>query len=84
MNVSLNPKVEFVPNSKDKVVSVNALNEEENIIISSDVESVGVDADTAVKLFVGVSKDTGYLVSGNIQAGDNNIDVSISGDKKNA
>ena len=84
MNVSLNPKVEFVLDNNDKVVSVNALNEEGNIIISSDVEFVGVDADTAVKLFVEVSKDTGYLVSGNVQAGDNNIDVSISGDKKNA
>ena len=84
MNVSLNPKVEFVLDNNDKVVSVNALNEEGNIIISSDVNFVGVDADTAVKLFVEVSKDTGYLVSGNVQAGDNNIDVSISGDKKNA
>ena len=84
MNVSLNPKVEFVLDNNDKVVSVNALNEEGNIIISSDVEFVGVDADTAVKLFVEVSKDTGYLVSGNVQAGDNKIDVSISGDKKNA
>ena len=84
MNVSLNPKVEFVLDNNDKVVSVNALNEEGNIIISSDVEFVGVDADAAVKLFVEVSKDTGYLVSGNVQAGDNNIDVSISGDKKNA
>ena len=84
MNVSLNPKVEFVLDNNDKVVSVNALNEEGNIIISSDVNFVGVDADTAVKLFVEVSKDTGYLVSGNVQAGDNKIDVSISGDKKNA
>jgi len=82
MNVSLNPQVEFVLDGNNKVVSVNALNEEGNLIISSeafkDVE--GKTAEEAAKLFVEVSKDTGYLVEGEIRSGENQLKVSLSGD----
>ena len=61
MTVSLNPEVEFVLNSDDVVVAVNALNEEGNLILSADV-------------FVGKDK-----VTGNVKAGENEINVSISG-----
>lgn len=86
MNVALNPEVEFVLDANDKVVSVNALNEEGNLIISAeafaDVE--GMKADAAAKLFIEVSKETGFLVSGNAQAGSNEINISVSGDTKAA
>lgn len=78
MTVSLNPEVEFVLNSDDVVVAVNALNEEGNLILSADV-FVGKDKETAVKTFVQVSKETGFLVTGNVKAGENEINVSISG-----
>ena len=84
MNVSLNPEIEFVLDSKDKVVSVNALNEEGNVIISGSAEFVGKDADEAVKLFIEISKDTGYMVSGRLESGENEVKVAISGDTKKA
>lgn len=78
MTVSLNPKVEFVLDSNDVVVAVNALNEEGNLIVSADV-FVGKDKETAVQTFVQILKETGFLVTGNVKAGENEINVSISG-----
>lgn len=82
MNVSLNPEVEFVLDKDNKVLSVNALNSEGNIILSTDAEFVGKDANEAVKLFVSISKENGYLVSGSYTSDKNNIEVSISGSTK--
>ena len=86
MNMSLNPKVEFILDEEDKVVTVNALNEEGNLIISAEsfknVE--GKDAEEAAKLFVQVSKENGYLVSGTASVGGNDIDISFSGDSTKA
>lgn len=86
MNVSLNPKVEFVLDADDKVISVNALNEEGNLIISAEAfENVeGMDADKAVELFASVSKENGFLFEGRIGTGDNKIEVSFSGDAEKA
>lgn len=86
MNVSLNPEVEFVLDGNDKVVTVNALNEEGNLIISAEAfENVeGKTAEEAAKLFVEVSKETGYLVSGSVKDGENEINISLSGDTKAA
>ena len=36
MNISINPSVEFVLDEEDKVISVNALNEEGNLIIGAE------------------------------------------------
>ena len=83
MNVSLNPEVEFVLDEEDKVVSVNALNEEGNLIISAETFT-GKSAEDAAKLFVEVSKETGFVVSGSVKAGENEINISISGDTKKA
>ena len=83
MNVSLNPSVEFVLDGKNKVVSVNALNEEGNLVVSAE-NFIGKDMDVAVTLFVEVSKETGFLVSGNAQVANNAINVSFSGDAEQA
>lgn len=82
MNVSLNPRVEFVLDKDNKVLSVNALNEEGNLIISGNVDFVGKSANEAVNLFVTVSKENGYLVSGSYTSDKNNLEVSISGETK--
>lgn len=86
MNVSLNPQVEFVLDANNKVLSVNALNEEGNLIISAEAfENVdGKTAEEAAALFVEVSAETGYLVSGSVKAGENEINVSFSGDTQKA
>lgn len=82
MNVSLNPEVEFLLDVDGKVISVNALNEEGNLVISAEAfENVeGKTAEEAAQLFLQVTKDTGYLVEGNASVGDNTIDIAISGD----
>ena len=83
MNVSLNPSVEFVLDGKNIVVSVNALNEEGNLVVSAE-NFIGKDMDVAVTLFVEVSKETGFLVSGNALVANNAINVSFSGDAEQA
>ena len=81
MNVSLNPEVEFILDADGKVVSVNALNEEGNIVISGEVDFVGKTQDEALTAFVEVTKDNGFLVTGKVSDGDNEISVSFSGDE---
>ncbi len=83
MNVSVNPSVEFVLNGDDKVVSVNALNEEGNLIVSAEAFT-GKSAEAAAKLFIEVSKETGFLVEANATIKNNDINISISGDATEA
>ena len=86
MNVSLNPEVEFVLDSDNKVVSVNALNEEGNLVISAEAfENVeGKSAEEAAKLFVQVSAETGFLVSGTASDGENEVEIEFSCNKEEA
>lgn len=79
MNLSLNPKIEFVLDNNDKVVSANALNDEGNFIISK-VDFVGLSAKDATKEFLDASKDNGYLTSNQSANEDNVLKISISGE----
>jgi len=81
MNVSLNPEVEFVLDGHGKVVTVNALNEDGNLIITATVFE-GKTAEEAAELFVQVSHEMGFLVSGNAQIKNNDIEITISGEQK--
>lgn len=83
MNISLNPSVEFILDGENKVVSVNALNEEGNLIIGAEA-FVGKDAEEAAQLFVKVSHETGFLVEGNATVADNAISISLSGNEEAA
>ncbi len=83
MNISCNPSVEFILSKEDKVLSVNALNEEGNLVISA-AAFEGKTAEEAAKLFVEVSSETGFIVSGNAAIADNEISFSFSGDTKKA
>ncbi len=87
MNVSLNPEIEFILDNEEKVISVNAKNEEGNLILSAQTSTeqfVGKDADDAVKLFASYSKEMGFLFKGEVNSGDNNIKIQFSGDKNDA
>lgn len=79
MNVSLNPQVEFLLDAENKVVSVNALNDEGNFIITQ-ATFKGLTAEDAVEMFLKVSKENGFLVEGELKAGENEVKISISGD----
>ncbi len=79
MTLSLNPEVEFLLDENGVVVSANALNEEGNLVLNAAV-FVGKTNEEAVKLFIDVTKETGFLVSGSIEADENNIKVAFSGE----
>lgn len=93
MNVTLNPEVEFVLDGNGKVLSVNALNEDGNLIITAslkekdgattdDSQFEGQPAEDAAKLFVQLSHEMGFLVSGNVGITNNDVNISISGEVK--
>lgn len=83
MNVSLNPEVEFILDANDKVISVNALNEEGNLIINGQA-FVGKTSEQALSLYVSVCKETGFLVKGSVKDGENEISISFSGENAEA
>ena len=83
VNLSLNPQIELIVDANDKVVSVNALNDEGNVIIAN-AQFVGLDVSSAVELFLETSGDAGFLVQGTVKAGENELKVEISGDDARA
>ena len=83
LTAEINPKVEFMLDKNDKVVSVTGLNEEGELIISGEA-FVGKTADEAISLFVEISTEAGYLVKGHVTAGANELEVSVSGDAAKA
>lgn len=85
MNISLNPSLEFVLDKNDKVVTVNALNEDGNYLLSLKVEEEtvmeafrGMTAEEAAELFLTLTKDNGFLITGNEET----LTISISGNEK--
>lgn len=85
LSVGLNPEIEFILDKNNKVLTVNALNDEGNHIISivADSEQVfeNMTAEDAVELFLQVSKDNGYVVSG--ENTENELVISIGGEFDN-
>lgn len=77
MTLSLNPEIELILDESGTVVSVNALNEEGNLIIEGSV-FVGKSEEAAVRLFIDISKETGFLVSGSAVAGENELKIAYS------
>ena len=83
MNISINPSVEFVLDEEDKVITVNALNEEGNLIIGAE-SFVGKTAEEAARLFVEISKETGFIVEGETSLAENKVSVAFSGEEETA
>ncbi len=79
MTVELNPQVEFLLDANDKVVTVNAINDEGNYVIAK-VDFVGMTAEEALNAFIKISAEDGFLLEGEITAGENNLKISVSGD----
>lgn len=78
MTVSLNPAVEFVLNKEDKVVSVNAVNDDSNFIVGH-ATFTGLSADDAVDLFLQVSKENGFVLENSTE----DLKIEISGETAN-
>lgn len=83
MQIDLNPSVEFILDSENKVVSVTALNDDGAVIISGEAFA-GKSAEDAAALFVEVSTQTGYLVKGEGSVSNDKITVSVSGNAEEA
>lgn len=83
MQVDINPSVEFILDADDKVLSVTALNDDGALIIAGEA-FVGKTAEDAVELMVSISTDAGYLVKGDLSAGQDGITISITGDAEAA
>lgn len=81
MTVDINPSVELMVDKDNKVVSVTALNDDAAIILQG-TAFVGKTSDEAVKGVVEVATETGYIVKGKVEVGENNVKISVSGDTK--
>lgn len=79
MNLSVNPSIELVLDGNNKVISVNANNDEGNFIIAN-ATFVGLSAEDAVDLFLEINYENGFIVKGNVTSGENKLDIEISGD----
>ena len=83
MTVDINPSVEFMVDDENKVVSVTALNDDGSILIVGEA-FIGKTPEEAVELMVSIAAETGYLVQGNVEATENTVKISVSGDTKYA
>lgn len=83
MQVDINPSVEFILDADNKVLSVTALNDDGALIVAGEA-FVGKTAEDAVELMASISTDAGYLVKGELSAGQDEITVSITGDAEAA
>ena len=84
MTVELNPSLEFILDGKNKVVSVNANNEDGNLILSAqtqDKQFVGSTSEQAMQLYISICKETGFLVKGEVKSGENELKISFSGEQ---
>ena len=81
MTVDINPSVELMVDKDNKVVSVTALNDDAAIILQG-TAFVGKTSDEVVKGVVEVATETGYIVKGEVEVGENNVKISVSGDTK--
>ncbi len=78
MTVDINPSVEFMVDSQNKVVSVTALNDDGSILIAGEV-FIGLSAEAAAEKIVALAEETGYLVHGALETVDNVVKISVAG-----
>ncbi|MBQ3017567.1 MAG: hypothetical protein IJD89_01355 [Clostridia bacterium] len=75
MTIDINPSVELMLDTENKVVSVTALNDDGAILIAGEA-IVGKSAEEATEIIIQLASDTGYLVDGE----ENEVKISLSGD----
>ena len=83
MTVDINPSVEFILDSNNKVISVTGLNDDGNLVIAGEA-FVGKTAEEAAKMMVSIATDAGYLVKGSAEVNENGVKISITGDEEAA
>ena len=79
MTVDINPSVEFMVDDQNLIVSATALNDDGSILIAGEA-FVGKTPEQAAEMMVTLAAQTGYLVKGTVEADQNTVKISISGD----
>ena len=79
VTLDVNPEFELMVDDNNLVVAVTAMNDDAAIVIAGET-IVGKTPDEAINLLLEISTDAGYIVSGNVSAGTNEINISVSGD----
>ncbi len=74
--IEINPKIEFTLDEEEKVVSVDLLNEDAEIV-AGDIDFIGLDADVAVELYLTSALEAGYL---DVTKEDNAIFITLFND----
>lgn len=83
MTVDINPSVEFLVDDQGLIISATALNDDGSILIAGEA-FVGKTPEEAADMMVNLAAQTGYLVKGNVEADQNTVTISISGDSQYA
>ncbi|BCR36423.1 anti-sigma-I factor RsgI family protein [Mariniplasma anaerobium] len=60
VTIDINPSVELIVSSNDKVIEANALNEDAEVLLSG-LDLIGMDLDEAVDLIIATSIELGYI-----------------------
>ena len=80
MVLSMNPEVEFILDSKDKVVSVTAKNEDGVYLLKANVNFVGMSAEEAAIKFLEECEKHGFVVRGGFDNASQDLTISVSGE----
>ena len=83
MTVDINPSVEFLVDDQVLIISATALNDDGSILIAGEA-FIGKTPEEATDMMVNLAAQTGYLVKGNVEADQNTVKISISGDSQYA
>ena len=81
VSVDVNPSIDLVIDKHNKVVSVSGTNEEGKLIVAEE-DIVGNDIEKAVEIIINTESETGYLIKGNVQTGENTVTITVSADTK--
>lgn len=61
VNVDVNPSIQFVVDAQNKVVSVNALNEDAQVLLYGEASFEGKDIEQAIETITSLAVEYGYL-----------------------
>lgn len=81
MTVDVNPSVEFILDENNKVISATAMNDDAGVLLVGEA-FVGKSSEDAVEMMLSIATETGYLVKGHVEASENTVSISVTGDTK--
>ena len=80
VQMNVNPSISFVVAEDGTIISVYGENDEGKMLINGEV-IIGETLEEAIEIVLKIEKETGYLVSGNVSAGENTILFTIETDE---